>query len=300
MIARIVCSILLVAVAARADDMEGDAVYLPMPGGESLTVKNPLGALRVRGWDQPQIRIVAQKRARTEAVLERLKVRVNVVEGRVEVATGVYLADGAWHPLPQAGAAIDLTIDAPRRMALEASTFAGDLDASGFRSGARLASQEGEIRAADIEGPVDTRSLEGRQSLQSIHGKLAASGVEGDVDLQSIEGESVDASVYKGQITAREVRTTVVRLRTTVGTIVFVGALAPGGRYELATHDGEVRMRLKAQPFRLVARAPRVESGFTLTGGEARPGLLRGEFRGGGPSLELASATGAVLIQPER
>jgi DUF4097 and DUF4098 domain-containing protein YvlB len=304
-VTRLLGGVLLLALAgggARADDMEGDAVYIPMPQGESLAVRNPLGSVRVRGWDEAQVKIVAAKRARSAQLLDRLKVRVNIDRGRLDVAVGVYLGDGTWRPLPQSGAAVDLTIDVPRRMALAATTFTGDIDAAGLRSGARLSSTGGEIHAADIEGQVDTRSAEGRQQLQAIHGRLAADGLDGDVELESVEGDTLDATVVKGQISAREVRSRVVRLRSVRGAVVFVGALQPGGRYELTSHDGDVRMVLRGSGFRVVARAPqgKVASGFQLDGSEQVQGVLRGEWKGGGPSLELVSLAGNVSLQPER
>ncbi len=295
-----VLTTLVVAAAAsiaRAQDMEGDLLYLPMPAGESLSVRNPLGAVRLRGWDQPQVRIMAEKRAGTSGLVDRLKVHAKVENGKLEIVAGVYLKDNTWHPVPLDDARIDLTIDAPRRMTLAASTFTGDIDAEGFRAGAHLASERGEIRAADIDGPVETRSLDGKQSLQAIHGRLAASGVDGDMELESIEGDTIDATVYKGQITAREVRTPVVRLRATVGTIVFIGGLRPGGRYELGTYEGDVRLTLRPSPFHLAARGRAVKSGFLLVGGESGPGFLRGDYDGGGASLELVSGSGTVSVE---
>jgi hypothetical protein len=284
--------------SAHADDLEDDVVYIPMPRGEALSVHNPLGGVRVRGWDQPQVRIIATKRARTPELVDRIKGRVSIVDGKVDVATGIYFDDHTWWPLPQGGAAIDLTIDAPRGMTVDAHTHSGDVDAEGFRSGAKLTSEKGQIRAADITGPVDTRSNWGKQSLQQIHGRLAANGLESDVDLESVDGDTVDATVYKGQITAREVRTRVVRLHAIIGNIVYVGSLTVGGRYELNTRQGDVRLALRPVPFRLVADAPsgKVVSAFKLDGGETKSNRVTGEFRGGGPSLELVSAGGNVSL----
>lgn len=309
------CGVCVLAGLARADDLEGDVVYLPMPAGETLTVDNRLGTLRLRGWDEPQVRIVATKRAREAGMLDRLKVRVDLQGGKLAITAGVYFSDG-WRPVPLAGAGIDLTIDAPRAMAVRASTFHGFIDAAGFQAGAHLESQQGEIRAADIRGPVDTRSLEGRQLLQGIHGPLDANGIEGDLDLESIDGETLGATVFKGQITAREVRSPVVRLRTTVGSIIFVGALMRGGHYDLDTIDGDVRLVLRPTPFRLLARAPmgKVTSGFALvkvrrtsagtgTAGAdeaAGAGQVEGAFQGGGALLELVSAKGSISLTAGR
>ena len=220
------------------------------------------------------------------------------IRNLLRITTGVYFKGNVWRPVPLAGAGIDLTIDAPRGVSLKAVTFGGDIDASGFRSGARLESQHGEIRAADLEGRVDTRTAQGRQTLQGIHGSVEASGIDGDVELESIEGETLDATVYHGQITARGLRTPVVRLRTTHGAVIFLGALLPGGRYELSSLSGDLKVQLCPSPFRLVARAGGTISAgaFTLTSARSSRGLLEGEWRGGGPSLELASAQGSVVL----
>src|SRR5262245_24485258 len=111
------------AGSAHAEDLESDAVYIPAPQTASIAVRNPLGTVKLAGWDQPQIRIIAHKRAGSRTMLERLKVRVDLDGGDVRVTTGFYLSDGAFTPLPLQDGAIDLTIDAPRRAALTALTF---------------------------------------------------------------------------------------------------------------------------------------------------------------------------------
>src|SRR6185295_4965737 len=127
-----------VAGRERADGQvcEQSAAWIPLPAGESLTVKNPLGSLRLRGSDGAGVRITAVKRARNPALLERLKTEVKVEDGRVEITAVVGFADGSFRAVPLAGAGIDLTIEAPRRLAISAATFGGEIDAAGFRSGA--------------------------------------------------------------------------------------------------------------------------------------------------------------------
>lgn len=302
----ILAAALLAATAgvARADELEGDLVYLPVPVGESLTVENRLGTVRLRGWDEPQVRILATKRAATGDMLERLKVRVDIDGGKVRIQTGLRMGDGTFSTMQRDGEKlrIDLVIDAPRAMTVQTVTFSGAIDASGFRSGASLRSEQGEIRAADINGRVDTNSTAGRQTLQGIHGPLDAHVYDqGDVELEAIDGATLDARVHnKGQIMAREVSTPVVRLSTIVGAIVFVGTLRPGGRYELHSLTGDVRLVLRPAPFRLMARGPRVQVGFALAGDKRGPGTVEGEFMGGGAVLDLMSREGAVSVSPAK
>ena len=290
---------LLVGTAARAEDLESDAVYVPVAADSGvLAVRNPLGSVKVQGWDQQQVRVIAHKRAGSADVLGRLKVRVDLTPGKVQITTGFYLSDHTFNPLPLGGAAIDLIIEAPRHMELSAASYAGDVEAAGLRAGAHLSSQAGRIRVADMEGPVDTRTLDGNQWLQAIRGSLAATGVVGDMELAGIEGQRVDASVFKGQIIARDVHAAVVRLHTVAGTILLFGGLSPGARYELGAKQGDVRLELTERPFRFVAHSPSVRTGFALERSQAA-GVTRGTFAGGGTTeLQLASGSGEVSIMP--
>jgi Toastrack DUF4097 len=286
--------------AARADETEENFVYMPAPNAESLTIDQPLGRLTVNGWDSPEVRIHSTKRARDGATLDKLKVSVDMADGKIRIQTGIRVGE-QFRPMPVSSASIDLTIDAPRGASLNATTWSGDLNASGFRSGAALASSSGEVRARDIQGKVRSRALKGRQWLEAIHGDVEARGDgPGDLELVHIDGDVLDATAVEGQITARQISTPVVRLYATAGGVVFIGTLRPGGRYQLKVLDGNVRLELKPAPFTVEASASgRIESGFALRG-QVAPNHVRGEFQGGGPALELAADHGDVVLQPLR
>lgn len=296
---------------AEAEELESDAVYIPVPTAVSLVVRNPLGAVSVQGWDRPEVRIVAHKHANAagaRSLIGRLKVRVDFNAGHVRVTTGFYLSDGTFNPLPLSSAGIDLSIDAPRAMALQVATFRGDIRAAGFRLGATLSSEIGEIQVADVAGPVETRALDGNQWIEEVRGSLAANAVTGDLDLARIEGPRVEAKVVRGRITVRDVRSALVRLRAQMGDIVFVGALVPATRYDFATHRGDVVLRLRPASFRVVARSPRGVVGdlrLALQQQDAT-GLQRGRhvespghsgsFDAEAALLDLASIDGDVRI----
>jgi hypothetical protein len=285
-------------VSARADDeMELSIANLPAPSAELLIIDQPLGRLTISGWDKPEVQIVARKRARDGRTLDRLKVGVEMLDGNIHVRTGVRIGD-SFRSLPVESAGIDLTVYAPRRVQLRATTWSGNLEASGFRRGAELASSSGEVRATDIEGKVQSSALNGRQWLQAIHGDVWASGGVGDVELTRIDGDVLDARVVDGQITAREVSTPVVRMFSTAGGVIFVGTLRTGGRYELGAEEGDVRLTLTRVPFSVAARASgTVTSGFTLRGRVA-PHEVAAEHQGGGPQLLLSAVHGNVSLQP--
>ncbi len=302
---RLVCTLAFFAgslmTVARAGETEVSFAYVPAPDAESLVVEQPLGQLTLRGWDKPEVRIVATKRAPDDATLDRLRVNVDMQDGHIRVRAGIRVG-GAFRPLPPSARAqigIDLTVDAPRRVALDARTWAGDLSASGFRAGARLASTGGEVRASDIEGKVVSNSVKGKQLLSSIKGDVEADGVTGDLELDTVDGDTLDAKLVEGQITARQVRTQVVHLFSTSGGIVMVGTIRAGALYDLRTEAGDIKLVLDRAPFSVTARAPngRVESGFAVRG-EWLPNRLHGDFLGGGGTFDLAAQHGNVTLVP--
>jgi hypothetical protein len=296
------CAVLaFVATAhvARADEFEENFVYVPAEHSESLTVEQKLGKLTLRGWDKPEVRIAAHKHARDVGRLDRLRVSVIVDDGKIFVRAGVRIGAEV-RPWPVDGGGIDLTIDAPRHVLVRASTGQGDLEASGFRSGAVIDSTGGEVSVRDVEGRVHSWTLKGRQRLAAIRGDVEAGGMDGDVELEQIGGDRLTAWVNEGQITARGISTPVVRLYSVAGAVVFSSSLQAGGRYELTSLDGDVRLELERAPFTVHARAGgRVRSLLALRG-RLLPQEVQGEFAGGGPELELTAMHGDVVLQPRK
>jgi len=292
--------LLAVPSLAIAEETEVTFAYVPTPGAESIVIDQPMGRLNISGWDEEKVRIVAHKRAKDGRTLDQLRVNFEMLDGKIHIRTGVRVGD-AFRPLPASeSAGIDLTIDAPRRVSLRAQTWAGDIDARGFRAGADLASRGGgEVHASDIDGEVHTEAVRGKQRLTSIRGNVEADGLFGDIEVDTIEGEALEVKVVQGQIVARRIRSRLVRLFSSSGGVVMMGSTRPGARYQITARKGDVRLVLERAPFTVNARAPggTVKNGFTLANAVGSPTTLRGEFMGGGPQLELTASTGNVILE---
>ncbi len=296
----IVAIVLFPTLVMAEEVQETTFVNVPAPQVESISIEQPQGKLELVGWDKQEVRVVAHKHARDDKTLDQLTVEFVMADGKVHIRTGVRV-DNTFRPLPAAdGAGIDLTVTAPRNINLRAQTWAGNLDVSGMRAGAVLSSRGGEVHASDIDGEVHTNALRGKQRLTAIRGNVEADGVTGDVELDTIDGEVLEANVVDGQITARKVRTPLVRLFSQSGGVVLMGTTRPGARYVVTALNGDVRMVLQRTPFTVNARAPHgaVKNGFTLAHAVGSPTTLQGEFLGGGPQLELAAAHGNVILEP--
>jgi hypothetical protein len=301
---RLLAAIAVAALApaiAIAEETEVTFVDVPAPKAESIVIEQPLGRLQILGWDKQQVSIVAKKHAKDGATLDQLRVNFEMLDGHIRVRTGVRVGD-AFHPVPTSTEAggIDLTISVPRNVQVRAQTWAGNIDATGFRAGAELSSRGGEVHASDIEGRVRTTCLRGKQRLSGIHGDVEADGVTGDVELDTIDGEVLEAKVVEGQITARRIQSPVVRLFSSLGGVVLMGTTRPGARYEITARDGNVRLVLKRAPFTIEARAPHgiIKNGFTLAHATGSATALSGEYLGGGSSLAVVAGNGNIILEP--
>ena len=303
--------------ARRADG--GDAsllvdrreIVVPARAAELVRIDNLLGRVVVRG-DRPPGRDPHRRReARGLApeALGRLRVHYTAFEsGEVVVDTRVELG-GRERSLPLAGSGIDLVLEVPADVAIEAKTFGGDVSASGLRAGAKLETTGGRIGVSDVRGGVVTRQLRGGQRVAAVEGDVDLDGVEGDMDLRDVGGGRVDARLVDGSIRAEDVRSGLVRLVTTTGQIVLIGVIRPAAHYDLRSYAGDVRVvpvgraRLvrAARPLldarstptsRCAARAARASGCGPNTSAGAPPPATRTAL------LELSSALGRVIIQP--
>jgi hypothetical protein len=309
----------LSAGAARAEDRavptptpalltDRREIIVPVPPGtvEVLRIDNPMGRVEIRGGSHPEaIHVIAEKRAATADALGRLRVHYAAFQnGEVQVDTRVEL-EGRERSVPLGGSGIDLVIEVPPDVAVEAKTFGGDVSASGLRAGARLETTGGRIGVSDVRGGVVTRQLRGGQRVSGVEGDVDLDGVEGDMELRRLVGGRVDARLVDGNIHADDVRAGWVRLQTTTGEIVLLGPLRPGAHYDLRSYAGDVRVALGETPaFELRARtAARLETAFALRGVKRQGEWLRA-FVGPGPAgarpalLEVSSVLARVVIQP--
>jgi hypothetical protein len=286
-------------------------IIVPVPAGsvEVMRIDNPMGRIEVRGGGRPDvIHIVAQKRASTAEALGRLRVHfVAFQNGEVQLDTRVEL-EGRERSVPLGGSGVDLVVEVPAEVAVEAKTFGGDVTASGLRAGARLETTGGRIGVTDVRGPVVTRQLRGGQSVSGVDGDVDLDGIEGDMDLRRLVGGRVDARLVDGNIHAADVRAGWVRLQTTTGEIVLLGTLRAGAHYDLRSYAGNVRVLAMGElpPLEVRARsAAPLETAFALRGARRQGEWLRahvGDGAGGAGAraalLEVSSVLARVMIQP--
>jgi hypothetical protein len=318
-------AVALATMPARAESAGPDGgvltdtreIVVPAPAGsvEVMRIDNPMGRVEIRGGARGDvIHVVAQKRAATAEALARLRVHYTAFQsGEVELDTRVEL-EGRERSVPLGGSGIDLVVEVPADVAVEAKTFGGDVTASGLRAGARLETTGGRIGVSDVRGPVVTHQLRGGQRVEGVDGDVELDGIEGDMALLRVAGGRASARLVDGNIRAADVRAGWVRLQTTTGEVVLLGPLLPGARYDLRSYAGDVRVlavgALPALELRARSAAP-VETTYALRGARRQGDWLRARLGGqaGGQAdaggraarealLEVSSVLARVFIQP--
>ena len=212
---------------------------------KELAIENPLGDIRVEGYDGDGISIETWKYAPDEDSLDRLRVSlVPNPDGTVRIAT---TADGGREvkPVPRSAVHIDIVIRAPRNTRIDAAVSAGKLVINNMDAGGELDTSSGPISASNIGGELWTHSVSGKTSIAQAFGSVDAATVSSDVDLDSITGDKLVASASKGSIAGRRVRARDVELTTTDGRIQLEGEVALRGHLVVSSLRGDVDVRLR-------------------------------------------------------
>ena len=153
--------------------LDGREIIVPIPGAERLRIDNPLGNITVKAWGRAEtMHIVADKQSSSPEALARLRVHfIAWAGGEISIEVRVD-AGGRERALPLSASRVDLTIEVPAELGVEAKTFGGDLAVSGLRAGARLETTAGRIAISDVHGRVSTHQLRGGQKVVAVEGDV--------------------------------------------------------------------------------------------------------------------------------
>jgi len=227
-----------------------------------LSIENPLGDVKVEGYDGTAIQIETHKFAPDDDALDRLHISlVPNPDGTVTIKT---TADGGKEVRPVARGAvrIDLVIRSPRDARVEAAVGSGMLEVINMDAGGDLDTGSGPISVRNVQGEVLTHSVSGLTRLVQVFGSVDAQTLSSDLDLDTIGGDRLVASVHHGRIDGRRVRARVVELTTTDGRIRLEAEAALHGHLVVSSFQGDVEVQLRRHGAVVVrARATKVELG---------------------------------------
>ncbi len=298
-------AILIVAMlgAPALADPQGSSEHARFelaPAGHAfkqLQIENPLGDVKVEGYDGTAIMIETVKHAPDDDTLERLRVSlVPNPDGTVRISTAAdHTAESK--PVPRSAVRIDLVIRAPRNAHIDATVATGKLEVANMDAGGELDTSSGPLSVHNMSGELVTNTVSGPTTLAQVFGSVDAAAISADLDLDTIAGEKLIASANHGHIAGRRVRSREVELTTTEGRIMLEAEAALRGHLVVSSLRGDVEVHLHRHgAIVLRARGTKVDLGQQQTVHPQPSGWMEETIgEGDHPALvELRSTYGSV------
>jgi hypothetical protein len=265
----VVCLLCAPALAEPTTGSSEHARFELAPAGhafKALQIENPLGDIKVEGYDGNAIMIETVKHAPDDESLERLRVSlVPNPDGTVRITTTADKPVEA-KPVPRSAVRIDLVIHAPRNAHVDATVSAGKLEVLNMDGGGELDSASGPLSVKNVQGELYTHTVSGATTLAQVFGSVDAATISADMDLDTIAGEKLFASATRGRIAGRRVRAREIELTTTEGRIMLEAEAALHGRLVVSSLRGDVEVHLHRHgPVYLRARGTKVDLGQLQT-----------------------------------
>jgi DUF4097 and DUF4098 domain-containing protein YvlB len=280
----------------------------------ALDLTNISGDVRVTGTTGSAITIEAVKRVRhrdadeAKRLLQELRVEIASVGDRVEIRT-TYPRRGNWGNDRNISARVDYTISVPTGASVAVKTVSGD---------ASVTKVNGEVRAETVSGNVLVTGTPNLTTAKTVSGNVTARDVEGTGNLTlgtvsgsviatGLKARSLECGSVSGAIQLSAIQVERLLAKSVSGSIELGAALSRGGRYDLGSHSGDIRIALSSQTgFELDAStfSGSVRSDFPVTmraeGGdrERRDSnrSIRGSFGDASAILSLKTFSGTVVI----
>jgi DUF4097 and DUF4098 domain-containing protein YvlB len=242
------------AVAASAGTLREtvDRTFDARPGA-TLTLSNTNGSITIRTWDQPRIRVQAEKKVESsdnavaKSAMKDLRIDLTPQNGGLAVLTHYpSQGSGLWDLLTgsRASASVTYEVTVPRTMNVDVDNVNGSVHLSDLRGKMNLETTNGRIEVVNCAGRLDAETTNG-----GIRAELAAVDAGKPMSLETTNGRisvalpanvaaSVDASTTNGSI-----HTDLPIATTRTGKHTLHGTLNGGGAdLKLRTTNGSIEI----------------------------------------------------------
>jgi hypothetical protein len=282
----------LTSCVVRVDSRDFTAVevkHFTVGGGAAVPDVNLTtfrGAIDIRGWDRPEVRVEVEKRGSDKALLDQIDVLADQKGNTITLE--------ARRPSSKKYA-FGMLETVSRSAKLTASVPAG--------SNLTLSTGDGNITIERVKGRIELRTTEGTINGLDISGDISARTDVGNVRMESIDGRC-DIVTGDGSVTVGG-RLDLLRARTGDGslTVKVLSDSRVADTWSLQTDDGNIVMYL---PENLNAEVD-AETGSGSAKAESAllsradsdhdRRALRGTIGSGGHTLRLRVSDGSIILK---
>jgi hypothetical protein len=249
-------------------------------GKAEVHLKTFDGSIEVNAWDKPEVGVVIERRAGSQAEGEALKVTATQEGNRItveaippqrEMQVGFHV-----------GRSVKFIVSVPRETDLVARSGDGSITVAEVRGRLQLNSGDGSIRGTGLDGEVAANTGDGSVTLEGVKGNVDVNTGDGSVRVAGAPA-ALRAHTGDGSVT----------LDLDAGTTI-------GSDWQITTGDGSVTISLpatiNAELDASTGDGGIVASDFGLrTTADAR-NELRGRLGTGGPTLKVRTGDGAITV----
>lgn len=211
---------------------------------------------------------------------------------------------------------IDWEVTAPARTAVSARSGSGDISVAGSQLAVQAKTGSGDIRLRGLGATAEAGTGSGDIDMDGVAGLATVSTGSGDIRVAGV-GAGLHASTGSGDIEAGLTGTGDVRTSSGSGSIALTGVVGavtassgsgdvmvngrPTGTWKLSTASGSVAVALPTEAG--ASLDARTSSGSLnldvplTTQGRADRRRVQGDIRGGGPRLEISTASGSIRVR---
>lgn len=253
----------------------------------TIHVRNEDGRTEVsaRPGDRVTVRAVkevvhASSAAEAERLAKDVEVEIAQVGDRIEVVT--HYPEHNWTLWRDAYVLVHITVEAPPKSNMDASSADGPLTVRGFEGNLRLVTEDGDLLASDCSGTVDVSSEDGDVTLEGARGEVRGHVEDGELRIEGVLGR-LSAEAEDGDIDVR------------------LGASSSmNGDWTLRTEDGDIRLEVPGTfaadvDARAADGSIEVDLPVTVEGTLSEDRLV-GSMNGGGHRLTIRTQDGSARI----
>jgi len=270
---------------------------LSVSGSVNLDVTTGSGDITVRTGASNQVVVHGTVHASgwfgNENAVHQIESNPPIEQSGNSIRIGYNLAGDA-----QRHVGISYEITVPADTALKAHSGSGNVDASGTRLEAQLATGSGDIRARDLGHGVHVQSGSGNIRVEEVAAPFDAQTGSGDIEASLTGSGDVTIHTGSGNIHVRGVQGG-VHARTGSGDVEADGSVT--GPWQLHSGSGNIRLAVgTGKGFNLNAHTSSgsIHSDLPiLVQGSVGGKQLTGTVAGGGPEVEASTSSGDVEIR---
>lgn len=243
----------LVAAPALAEQKYEEKFEKTVPLAKTgrLYLSSISGNVEIMTSKEAQVRIEALKTSKAgsldKAKENAAKVTIEVTGEAdvVRVETLYPKRQGGFWGGDSLNVSVDYKVWVPEQAGVELRSVSGDVRVAPIGGAAKIKSVSGNV---DLDGAAgaDVDLVSGDLTLKAIGGDARIKAVSGDIEATAVKG-SVDVKAVSGDIKLLDVSgAQTINAESVSGNITYEGAILAGGRYEIKTHSGDVRMIIPA------------------------------------------------------